>query len=289
MNNQKFKKNRGSWFYNAEYKTLVCIIIFLLTFFTDVMLFSFCKAGTAEKNVSEYIKPDFLKDINDTLEVLAAVGKKLAADQTLIDSHLEKRLNSLLNGPESLVFTAGKCVFNEKENEIVYPDISIKLKNALFDSLNVETASIDIKHISFDAVALFSNGRLRVKSQNEITAEIKVAERDLNDYLKVKAEKIKVRRPYVKFDKGRLLIGGNVKYGIFVVKFDAAGVFKITGDSQINFDIKKLDVNRMRMPSNFVRKIISKINPIMDLDKFPFKLVMKKIEVSDGYLIFSSK
>ena len=251
--------------------------------------FSALYAAQPDKKPASYRPPDFLNGISSTDEVVAAVKKEFAVNPGIIDFHLKSRLDELLHFPRYLGYTSSGLNFSVSSNEIYFDSLSIKLNNALFDSLNVETASIDINKISFDAVALFLNGRLRVKAQKEISAEIKMAESDLNEYLKFKAEKIKVRRPYVKFDKEKLMLGGNVKYGVFVIKFDAAGVFKIVDGTKIHFDIKKLEVNRMRMPGNFVRKIISQINPIMDLDKFPFKLVMKSITVSDKYLIFSSK
>lgn len=254
----------------------------------------------AEKNVpvvapvekaasAAYVPPAFLGGASDTAEVLAAVKKELASSPELVDNHLKSRLMTLLNRPEIFEFSSAGMRFDAAANEVAYDTISIKLANALFDALNVETASIDIGGISFDTFALFAQGKLRVRSQREIAAHICIAEDDLNSYLKNKAEKIKVRRPYVSFDGERLLLGGTFKYGIFVIKFDASGVFKIVDDTRIHFDIKRLDVNQMRMPSNFVRKVLMKINPIMDLEKFPFRLVMKTIAVSGKYLIFSSK
>lgn len=246
-------------------------------------------ASKKSKTPAAYAPPAFLSGTEGTAEVLAAVKKECGKDPGLIDSHLKSRLNALLNSSERLDLSAEGLKFAPESNDISYDTISINLKNALFDALNVETASIDIKNISFDAFALFSQGRLRVVSQREIAAHINVAEDDLNAYLKDKAEKIKVRKPYVRFEGEKLMLGGTFKYGIFVIKFDATGIFKIVENTKIHFDIKRLEVNRMRMPSNFVRKVILKINPIMDLEKFPFKLVMKTIAVSGKHLIFSSK
>ncbi len=296
MNTKKnLKKN------NLYGKTPCVIIAFvrpkLFIFFIFLSFFFLISGGSLfalhaaqpDKKAAPYRPPDFLSGMSSTAEVVAAIKKEFAVNPAIIDLHLKSRLDELLHFPQYLGYNSSGLNFSESSSEIYFDSLSIKLNNALFDSLNVETASIDINKISFDAVALFLNGRLRVKTQKEISAEIKMAESDLNEYLKFKAEKIKVRRPYVKFNNEKLMLGGNVKYGVFVIKFDAAGVFKIVEGTKIHFDIKKLEVNRMRMPGNFVRKIISQINPIMDLDKFPFKLVMKSITVSDKYLIFSSK
>jgi hypothetical protein len=274
----------------------ICITLLAMAIILCGGLYRPLCAGPAPADTPEkpnapaaYAPPAFLSGAGGTAEVLAAVKKESAKDPGLIGSHLKARLLVLLNNPERLDFSAEGLSFDPENNDISYETISINLKNALFDALNVETASIDIKNISFDAFALFAQGRLRVRSQREIAAHINVAEDDLNAYLKTKAEKIKVRKPYVRFEGEKLLLGGTFKYGIFVIKFDATGVFKIVEDTKIHFDIKRLEVNQMRMPSNFVRKVILKINPIMDLEKFPFKLVMKTIAVSGKYLIFSSK
>ncbi len=296
MNNVKNSKKNYRYDLSASIKVRFVYIKFFSSFLFLICAFILAGGGffalhaaQPDKKAAPYRPPDFLNGISSTDEVVAAVKKEFALNPGIIDLQLKSRLNELLHFPRYLGYTSSGLNFSASSNEIYFDSLSIELNNALFDSLNVETASIDINKISFDAVALFLNGRLRVKSQKEISAEIKMAESDLNEYLKSKAEKIKVRRPYVKFDNEKLMLGGNVKYGVFVIKFDAAGVFKIVDDTKIHFDIKKLEVNRMRMPGKFVRKIISQINPIMDLDEFPFKLVMKSIAVSDKYLIFSSK
>ncbi|EKD69308.1 MAG: hypothetical protein ACD_47C00177G0003 [uncultured bacterium] len=275
---------------------LICITLFAMTIILCGGLCQPLCAGAASNDTPEkakateaYVPPAFLSGAEGTVEVLAAVKKEIFKDPGLIGSHLKARLAELLKNPERLDFLAEGLSFDVENNDISYDTISISLKNALFDALNVEAAYIDIKNISFDAFALFAQGRLRVRSQREIAAHINVAEDDLNAYLKHKAEKIKVRKPYVRFEGEKLLLGGTFKYGIFTIKFDATGVFKIVENTKIHFDIKRLEVNRMRMPSNFVRKVILKINPIMDLEKFPFKLVMKTIAVSGKNLIFSSK
>jgi hypothetical protein len=296
MNSKKNEKKNCSLSISAVFESgdIYIFLFFSFLFFICAFIlaggsFFISYAARPDKNQAPYRPPDFLEGISSTGEVLAAIKKEFALNPGLIDLQLKSRLDQLLNFPQYLGYTSAGLKFSSSSNEIAFDSLSIRLNNALFDSLNVETASIDINKISFDAAALFLNGRLRVKTQEEISAEIKMAEKDLNEYLKFKAEKIKVRRPYVKFDNEKLLLGGNVKYGVFIIKFDAAGVFKIVDGTKIHFDIKKLEVNKMRMPGNFVRKIISQINPIMDLDKFPFKLEMKSINVSDKYLIFSSK
>ncbi len=273
----------------TDIKFFFSVLFFICVFILAGGAFFVLRAAPSDKKQAAYRPPGFLEGISSTSEALAAIKKEFASNPGLIDLQLKSCLDDLLNNPRYLGYASAGLDFSAESNEIFFDSISIRLNDALFDSLNVETASIDISSISFDAAALFVNGKLRVKTQKDISAEIKMAENDLNEYLKYKAEKIKVRRPYVKFDNEKLLLGGNMKYGVFIIKFDAAGVFKIVDGTKIHFDVKKLEVNKMRMPGNFVRKIIFQINPIMDLEKFPFKLEMKSITVLDKYLIFSSK
>jgi|GEM_PF-6639954 len=237
----------------------------------------------------EYLRPDFLKaaPLNNTSETLILIAKESAANPELFNAHLKELLFNLLNHPET--FNVKFDGMKQNGVELFCPTIDVSIKNAIFDELKVETASIILKNISFDLMRLFNDGKLRVISQDKVFVNINIAEEDLNQYLIKKSEKIKVRKPFVNFEKERLNMGGTFKYGLFVISFTASGVFKIIDNSKIHFDIKRMTVNSMKMPRNFVRKVLDKINPIMDLDKFPFKLIMKSIIIKNHYLTFSSE
>ena len=49
-----------------------------------------------------------------------------------------------------------------------------------------------------------------------------------------------------------------------------------------------MKVNRMTMPRSFVGMIIKKINPVLDLEKFPFRLNLEAIELKKGEMHFTS-
>jgi len=50
-----------------------------------------------------------------------------------------------------------------------------------------------------------------------------------------------------------------------------------------------MSINNMKMSKSFLRTVVDKINPILSLDRFPFKLIMKSIYIKEGRLIFSSE
>jgi hypothetical protein len=44
----------------------------------------------------------------------------------------------------------------------------------------------------------------------------------------------------------------------------------------------------MAMPRSFVGMIVKQINPVMDLNKFPFKLNLSEIRINRGEMNFTS-
>ncbi|HNY12193.1 MAG TPA: hypothetical protein PKK26_11435 [Candidatus Wallbacteria bacterium] len=263
-----------------------------------LVLFAFLPESLAASETSEvsnqkvkYELPEFLKTINiqRTGEVLFAVKKQMRSVPDLIDSQLKSVLAALLNNPEKLEINFYKPSLSEDHSTIKYETVEVFLKGASFDNLRLDTASIMLKNMELEVYRLFRDGRVKVVSQGEVLANISIIQSDLNSYLVKKSESIKVRKPYARMEKDQLAIGGVFKYGLFVIEFGATGAFKIVDDNKIFFDIKKMSINNMKMSKSFLRTVVDKINPILSLDRFPFKLIMKSIYIKEGRLIFSSE
>lgn len=233
-------------------------------------------------------RPAFLKGVEDTAEIIARIRAEIAKDAKTVDRQVESLLSRLMNSPEFLGADFSASTLDESRYSASYSTISVAIRGASFDGLRIDTASIVFINPDIDILRLFRDSRLKLISQNEIRARISVLEGDLNRYLAVKSEKIKVKRPYARFENDLLVIGGTFRYGILVISFSAAGRFRIEEGTKVLFDIRSLSVNSMKMNRAFLRKVVEKINPLIDLEKFPFKLVLKSIGINDGRLVFAT-
>lgn len=269
---------------------MLCLLLLLLClnarYFNEICL-------AAENNDSSsqntYVEPGYLKNISNTGEVILKVKEEFKKNQNLFNDQLSICLKKLLNNPEKFNVDFSKTHFKNIENceTVDYDFINIHLSNAIFDNLRIDTASIMFNKTSIDIYKLFKEGKIRVIAQDEIYTKIVLLEKDLNDYLIKKSEKIKVQKPYAKLENKVMKIGGVFRYGIMVIDFNASGDFKVVDGSKIHFNVKNLNINRMKVPRN-LRRQVENLNPILDLQKFPFKLILKSIEVENNTLIFAS-
>ena len=246
-------------------------------------------AAADNNGQNKYVEPVFLKNAANTNEVILAVKQEFTKNPNLFTDQLTGCLKKLLNDPEKFNVEYSKSYFKPagQGETINYDFINITLSNALFDNLRIDTASINFKTTSIDIYKLFKEGKIRVVSQDEIYTKIVLLEKDLNEYLVKKSEKIKVQKPFAKLENKIMKIGGIFRYGIMVIDFNASGDFKVVDGSKINFNVKNMNINRMKVPRN-LRRQVENLNPILDLQKFPFKLILKSIEIENNSLIFAS-
>jgi len=274
-----------------NFSGVIVLLSLLLLFAHQAECLALSDTSEARPQKARYDIPEFLRTVNTqrTGEVLLAVKRQIRSVPDLIDAQLKSVLTTVLNHPEKIEINFFNPVPADDLSTVRYETVEVFLKGASFDNLRIDTASIILKNIELEVYRLFRDGRVKVVSQGEVLANISIIQSDLNSYLVKKSESIKVRKPYARMEKDELAIGGVFKYGLFVIDFGATGVFKIVENNKIFFDLKKMSINSLKMSRSFLRTVVDKINPILSLDRFPFKLVMKSIYIKEGRLIFSSE
>ncbi len=250
----------------------------LFVFFVFISLTSASNAG--EKNVPPVRDP---KDYHPDPYFM----KLIANYPTLVERKIDRAMRKYLNNPQTLLLNF--TPLSEAETlQGRYARIFVKVGRGSADHLVVEDAEFEFLDVLLDINKLMREDKIDTVTVKSINMNVRITESDLNAFLKQKAKKIKVDNPKAELQKGTITVSGSTKYGFMKVVFWATGNFSVHQAREIYFYAKKVRVNGMTMPRGFVGSLVKKINPIMNLDKFPFQLNLQEIRIEPGLLLFSS-
>jgi len=202
-----------------------------------------------------------------------------------IEKHIYHSMGKLLNNPKSLIIDMEKIsIFKEK---ISIKKVELKIKDANFDSLNIDNGLIVFTELEINKNELLKNNHIKIISSEKIDLKVEISELSLDNYVKAKSKKIKVRKPRVRLNRGRIHLFGTFVWKIGRISFNASGKLEVK-KNKIYFRPSKFKINRMNLPGYLVRSSIKKINPILDMEKFPFNTELKYIKINDKKMIVSS-
>lgn len=253
---------------NIKYSFFKYISILLLSTFLS---YETCNAEIASK----------------TYTPLQSSINRVASNPQIIQQQLESSMRKLLNNPASLTIKLEATSKIERARGY-FKKVFVHTSGGNIENLRLEKADIFFEDVQLNLEKLFDKNQIDPVSMKNINMDIIITEKDLNRFIKTKSKSIKVRNPKVKMKKGKIELSGSAKYRFVKVKFWALGQFKIKRSKEIWFYARRMKINYLSMPRSFVGMIVKRINPILKLDKFPFKLNLSEIRIEPGKMIFTS-
>ena len=215
------------------------------------------------------------------------ITARIASDPSIIKSKLISSMNKILENPATLTIELTP-VDDEHTARGRFKKIEVFTSRGSIDNLTLNRADIDFEDVQLDTRKLLEEEKIDPVSMSNIDMDVSILESDLNAFLESKSKSIKVDRPRIELTPGNMALSGSTKYGLVKVEFWASGHLSIKSGKEIWFHAGKMKVNRMTMPRSFVGMIIKKINPVLDLEKFPFRLNLEAIELKKGEMHFIS-
>ncbi len=215
------------------------------------------------------------------------ITAQIASNPEIIHEKLEKSMLKLLNNPASLSIILTPY---DDENTALgkFKSVKVHTSRGNIDQVILDKADITFDDVQLDTKKLLLEEKIDPVSMSNINMDVVVKESDLNSFLKAKSKSIKVNNPMVRMYPGKIELSGSAKYGMVKVRFWATGGFSVKDSKEIWFHAKRMKINHMAMPRSFVGMIVKKINPVMDLEKFPFKLNLSEIRIDRRSMNFTS-
>lgn len=212
---------------------------------------------------------------------------QILENPAIIHENLLVSMNKLLENPATLTIKITE--YDDEQTSLGrFSKVIVKTSNGSAEGLMLHTANIEFHDVQLDISKLIKDGDIYPVTMDNIFMDVVITQQDLNDFLTLKTESIKVKNPFVSLMPGQIELSGSTKYGVLKADFWANGHFSIVNGKEINFIAKQMKVNRMAMPRSFVGQIVRKINPVLNLNKFPFTVNLSEIKIEKCKMIFSS-
>lgn len=220
-------------------------------------------------------------------EIDPAVKAEIAAKPTIIHEKLVSSMNKLLNNPATL--TIELTPYDDERTTLgQFEKIVVVTSNGKVDGLMLHQADIEFEDVELDTTKLIRHEEIDPISMKNINMDVTITQDDLNSFLEDKSRSIKVNNPRVEMSPGKIELSGSARYGLIKARFWASGDFSIAEEREIWFHARRMRLNHMSMPRSFIGSIVKRINPVLNLEQFPFKLNLSEILIEEGKMIFTS-
>ncbi|MBF0410245.1 MAG: DUF2993 domain-containing protein [Candidatus Riflebacteria bacterium] len=215
------------------------------------------------------------------------ISLSLKSNPILFKEKLENSMKKLLKNPASLsVFLTP---YSDKDSsEGLFQKITINVTRGEYDNLVLERANTDFYDVQLNTTKLINEEKIDTVRVKKIDMDILILQNDLNAFLDAKSNSIGVRDPRIDMHPNNLVLSGSTKYGFMKVKFWATGNLKVHNAKAIWFHPKNIKLNGMPMPGAFLGTLTKRINPVLNLEKFPYQINLQNIITGDGFLQFTS-
>ncbi len=252
-------------------KNSALLQICLLSLFLALFLFSPGASSAAEKN--------YVEDPEITAQI--------ASNPAIIHEKLISSMRKILIDPATLTIDITEFdAPNTAKGH--FKKIKVFTTRGSVDNLILDKADICFEDVQLDTRKLLVEEKIDPVEVANINMDVLIKETDMNNFLEAKSKSIKVNDPRVDMKPGVIELSGSAKYGMVKVKFWATGSFSIKESKEIWFYAKRMKINHMAMPRSFTGMIVKKINPVFDLNKFPFKLNLHEIRIDNHSMRFTS-
>lgn len=204
-----------------------------------------------------------------------------------VQEKISSVMNELLEKPEILkVYILNHPEIRDPRTLNLH--LIVFIRKGIIRNFPLYSGKFEFKGLRLDRKVLFEENKFKVIGLKSVSLNVRIRESDLNRVLIVKAYNSKIQDPKVLLKPDKIILSGQCDWWIIKTNFEASGSFQIVDNRYIEFVPKTIKVSNIDIPKFMVRKIIKKINPVLDIKVLPFELELHTVKISENELILSS-
>ncbi|MFO7945890.1 MAG: LmeA family phospholipid-binding protein [Armatimonadota bacterium] len=147
----------------------------------------------------------------------------------------------------------------------------------------VTVAPIYVKafDVTLDLYKLYYKNDIRTKRRKNTIINAQISEKDINTLLKMK--NMPVKNPKIDFQQDKLVFTGKYE-AVFGHNLMMEAKLEVVDHRKINLVPTKVTVNGIPLPTGPVRSLLSKINPLLDLNEVPLTPKVDSLKVLPDHI-----
>ncbi|MGM0598281.1 MAG: hypothetical protein ACQETH_00570 [Candidatus Rifleibacteriota bacterium] len=246
----------------------ICVLVLTLIFFE----FSLSASEIPGPKLRKNLRKGFFKAFATPSEF------KATGIFDLLDYSKEEiaQIGKITPEPENLKIKYKKDVKNG-----AFKNIKVICSKVKYYNLNIATATFEFPDCELDKEEL-ANNRIKFVKSDLIKLKTEVSQNNLLKVFELFARARSLKNLDLKLKKDRVRLDGRYRKGWLVVHFRVQGDVKLVNPKIVDFNCSRLTLNRIPMPRNARRSIISRINPVFNSSKTWLNLNIKEIKIFKG-------
>lgn len=192
-------------------------------------------------------------------------------------------------------FTPEKAVLiisDKPDKTGLFSEVYMDLKGVVIENLRLDSLTVQMRGVQFNEPSQWKEGNVECKDAISVLASAKMLESDINKSIESKSFGKKDEHWHdmsMKITPKGLGGRGYYKYSILDILIEIDSKLKIVKNKELWLDNPQLRVNKLDVPDYVTKKALTKIQPLVNLKKFPLPLSLNKVELKNGEATLSSK
>lgn len=217
------------------------------------------------------------------LALPADSGEKNKTDSEMLFDAFSKGLR-----PESMVMILdGEPDENGRVRRIYLDFVGCYVGQVRIDRFYVEALDV-----TFTPPSIWNEKEPEVRNVLLVRAKTKICEDDVK--IALRSDKFNKKDDnwhdiQLNFRDSRAYVSGYKKIAFLDIFFELQGRFDIRHGGEVWLADYSMRINRLNAPESLTEKTISRIQPLIDLGRFPFPLTLRRISQERDYIILESR
>ena len=174
----------------------------------------------------------------------------------------------------------------------LFTEVYMDLKGVVIDKLRLSSLVVNMRGVQFNEPSEWAKGNVECKDAISVLATATLLESDINHSIENRNFGKKDEHWHdmsMKITPKGLKGRGYYKYSFLDILIEIDSKLKIVKNKELWLDNPYLKVNKLDVPDYVTKKALSKIQPLVNLRKFPLPLTLHKVQLKDGSATLSSK
>jgi hypothetical protein len=173
--------------------------------------------------------------------------------------------------------------FTQGEQPAEFSNIKVVCSQVSYYNLTIATATFEFPESALDYEEL-KNGNIRFTDCPHIKLKTEVSEQDILKVFEMFARAQSLQGLKLALTEDQARLDGWFRKGFLRIKFRITGKTELVNNKTVDFNARRLTLNRIPLPRNTTRSIIDRINPVFNASKTWLNLQIDKIKILNGFV-----
>ncbi|MBQ7221031.1 MAG: DUF2993 domain-containing protein [Synergistaceae bacterium] len=184
--------------------------------------------------------------------------------------------------------TASMTISQKPDNTGLFNDVYMDLKGVVIENLRLDRLTFRMKGVQFNDPSEWAKGNVECRNAMQIQASAHILESDINRAIEAKTFGGKDKWHDVSMAitpqglKGKGYYTADVKLFNLDVLLEVNSGLKIVKGKELWLNNPVVKANKMDVPDYVTKKALTRIQPLVDLRKFPLPMSLHKVDLKKG-------